>query len=225
MYDCPEALDGQNEWVRGVKKTLNQDRTIFFFFKANPDHLTKPGLGTDHMSSYAGGLEGAGSFKAGKRWGWVEGGVHRWWLTSWMRCWEPGKVLPWASQDSGLDLLAQLPIRCSPIRCCYSSLGLRVGGCWGQLCCSVGCVLLPRRSVCSAKVDQVPWSDITRCLLSEADFNLPSGCPACWGRSNLVSNWELISADLTRARRGQFLIALKAIWAFTCWKPPGCSPF
>lgn len=69
MYDCPEALDGQNEWVRGVKKTLNQDRTIFFFFKANPDHLTKPGLGTDHMSFYAGGLEGADSFKAGKRWG------------------------------------------------------------------------------------------------------------------------------------------------------------
>lgn len=53
----------------GGKKNPEPRQNNFFFLKANPDHLTKPGLGTDHMSSYAGVLEGADSFKAGKRWG------------------------------------------------------------------------------------------------------------------------------------------------------------
>lgn len=154
------------------------------------------------------------------------GDIHRRWLSSWVQCWGPGKMLSLGQPGQGAGCPATAPCEVFTHQSCSSSPWLRADGCWGQLtapsalCSCQGALGAP------AKLDQVPWSDSTRWLLSEADFNLPSDCSAFWGRwSNLVSNWELISADLTRARRGQFWIALKAIWVCTCWKPPGCFLF
>lgn len=132
------------------------------------------------MNSYAGGLEEADNFKGAKRWAWVEGDIHRRWLAAECSAGNLLRCYPWAIQNSGLglDILPQLPVRCSPTRAAPAACG------WGQM--GAGDSSLLCQLCAPAKVEQVPWSDITRWLLSEADFNLPSHCSAFWGR---WSNW------------------------------------
>lgn len=109
-------------WVGEKKKEQNKNQTqtnpekkLFLLFKANPDLLTKLGLGIDYMISYAGGLEGVVVFRGGKGQGWVEGDVHQRWL------WPDqeaelgaGEMLSLGQPWQWTGAMTQDPLRCAP---------------------------------------------------------------------------------------------------------------